>query len=171
MANKCIFLDRDGVINKDRVNYAYELENFHILDGVIEALKKLKAAGFKLVIITNQSGIAKGIYTREQMNTCHDYLQEQCGGIIDAIYYAPYHETITASLTRKPDSLMLEKGIAKFKADVANSWMLGDKERDLIPAKKLGLPTILIAEEPIDGVGDAHFKSLIEATDKLILKS
>lgn len=167
--NKCIFLDRDGVINKDRVNYAYELENFHILDGVIEALQKLKAAGYVLVIITNQSGIAKGIYTREQMNTCHNYLQEQCGGIIDAIYYAPYHESITASLTRKPDSLMFEKGIAKFNVDVEKSWMLGDKPRDLIPSKKLGIPSILVAEEPIDGVGDAHFHSLLEAVDQLIL--
>lgn len=168
--NKCIFLDRDGVINKDRVNYAYELENFHILDGVIEGLKKLKAAGYKLIIVTNQSGIAKGIYTREQMNTCHQYLQEQCGGIIDMIYYAPYHESVTASLTRKPDSLMFEKGIAKFEADIPNSWMLGDKERDLIPAKKWGLPTILIAEEPIAGVGDYHFTSLLEAVNGLILK-
>lgn len=167
--NKCIFLDRDGVINKDRVNYAYELENFHILDGVIEALHQLKDAGYKLVIITNQSGIAKGIYTREQMNTCHRYLQEQCGGIIDAIYYAPYHESVTASLTRKPDSLMLEKGIAKFKADVSKSWMLGDKERDLIPSQKLGIPSILVADTPKDGVGDAYATSLLEATEKIIL--
>jgi len=168
--NKCIFLDRDGVINKDRVNYAYELENFHILDGVIEALQKLKAAGYVLVVITNQSGIAKGIYTREQMNTCHQYLQEQCGHIIDAIYYAPYHETVTASLTRKPNSLMFEKAIAKFEVDVTKSWMLGDKERDLIPSQKLGIPSILVADEPKDGVGDAYAQSLLEATNQLILK-
>ncbi len=139
--HKCIFLDRDGVINKDFVDYAYSLDKFFILDGVEEALAALKGAGYLLVIITNQSGIAKGIYTREQMQTCHDYLQERVGGIIDAIYFSPYHPSITESLSRKPGTLMFEKAIARFDIDVRQSWMIGDKKRDLIPAIKLGLKT------------------------------
>jgi D-glycero-D-manno-heptose 1,7-bisphosphate phosphatase len=65
--NKCIFLDRDGVINVDHVDYTYRLDHFVIIDGVIEALKKFKKAGYLLVVITNQSGIAKGIYKYEDM--------------------------------------------------------------------------------------------------------
>lgn len=169
--NKCVFLDRDGVINKDYVDYAYSLDRFIILDGVLEGLKKLKEAGFKLAIITNQSGIAKGVYTREDMQICHDFLQEQCGGIIDEIQYAPYHPLVTESLTRKPDSLMFEKAISKLKTDISQSWMLGDKERDLIPAKKLGLRTILIEPElQKDSISNHQFSSLIEAVEKVILK-
>ncbi|MCR9253405.1 MAG: HAD-IIIA family hydrolase [bacterium] len=142
--NKCIFLDRDGVINKDFVDYAYSLDKFFILDGVEEGLKNLKDAGYLLVIITNQSGIAKGIYTREDMQVCHDYLQDRVGGIIDGIYYSPYHQTITESLSRKPGTLMFEKAISKFNVDVNQSWMIGDKKRDLVPAIKMGLKTIQV---------------------------
>ena len=166
---KCIFLDRDGVINKDRVNYAYTLDTFVILDGVIEALQKLKEAGYLLVIITNQSGIAKGIYTKEDVFKCHDYLQKECNNAIDDLYYAPYHPTITESLTRKPDSLMLERAIAKYKVDISQSWMLGDKERDLVPAKKLGLRTILIDSPKPSSMADAEADSLLDAVKKVIL--
>lgn len=166
---KCIFLDRDGVINKDRVNYAYTLDTFHILDGVVEALQKLKEAGYVLVIITNQSGIAKGIYNKEDVFKCHKHLQEQCGNIIDDLYYAPYHPTVTESLTRKPDSLMLEKAIAKYNVDVTQSWMLGDKERDLVPAEKLGIPTILTNPPYEMDAGDYKASSLLEAVEKVIL--
>jgi D-glycero-D-manno-heptose 1,7-bisphosphate phosphatase len=169
--NKCIFLDRDGVINKDYVDYAYSLDKFIILDGVLESLQKLKEAGFKLAIITNQSGIAKGVYTREDMQTCHDYLQEQCGGIIDEIQYAPYHPIVTESLTRKPNSLMFEKAISKLQADISQSWMLGDKERDLIPAKKLGIKSILVEPElQKNSISDYQCNSLIEAVKTVILK-
>ncbi|MGB3850581.1 MAG: HAD-IIIA family hydrolase, partial [Tunicatimonas sp.] len=86
----CIFLDRDGVINRDRVNYAYRLENFEILPRVPAALRRLKAAGYLLVVVTNQSGIAKGIYTRAQMQTCHDFMNMVTGHLVDEIYSAPH---------------------------------------------------------------------------------
>ena len=143
----CIFLDRDGVLNRDRVNYAYELENFRILPNVPAALRTLRNAGFRRVVITNQSGIAKGIYTSQHMQTCHDFLQMTTGHLIEKIYYAPYHPSVTESLTRKPDSLMLEKAIARFNADIGKSWMIGDAERDLIPAQKLGLQTIRVIRD------------------------
>ena len=92
MMNKCIFLDRDGVLNVDRVDYVYRVEDFIIPEGTIEALQKLKNAGYLLIVITNQSGIAKGIYTREDVMKCHRYLQEQCGNILDDIYFSPRSE-------------------------------------------------------------------------------
>ena len=166
-----IFLDRDGVINRDRVNYAYRLEDFVILPQVPEALYRLKQAGYLLVIITNQSGIAKGIYSREQMQTCHDYMNEITGHVIDRIYYAPYHPSVSESLTRKPGSLMFEKAIAKFNVDLARSWMIGDKERDLIPAQKLGIPGILIDAQQPKTIAETAVSSLWEAADWILGKS
>lgn len=118
--NKCIFLDRDGVINKDYVDYTYKVEDFEILPNVIEGLKKFKEAGYLLVVITNQSGIAKGVYGHEDVLACHDYFQQESGNLIDRYYYCPYHPVESESLTRKPESLMFEKAIAKFNVDISN---------------------------------------------------
>ena len=170
MSNKCVFLDRDGVLNKDYVDYSYRLSRFYILEGVPEALYQLKEAGFLLVIVTNQSGIAQGIYTRRQMEICHIFLQEACEHVIDHIYFSPYHPSVSASLARKPGTLMFEKAIAKFELDVARSWMVGDKGRDIIPAKAVGIKTIQVGEEiERENRADFKVKDLGEATE-LILK-
>lgn len=142
--NKCVFLDRDGVLNRDYVDYVFSVEKLEILPGVPEALNALKNAGYLLIVITNQSGIAKGIYTKEQMHECHELMQQAFDHQIDHFYFAPWNPVISDSLTRKPDSLMFEKAIAKFNIDTQSSWMVGDKERDLIPAKKLGIKTIQV---------------------------
>lgn len=165
--NKCVFLDRDGVINKDYVDYVFSEEKLEILSGVPEALKVLKDAGYKLVVVTNQSGIAKGVYTREQMHETHRLIQEACGHSIDHFYYAPWHPKYHESLTRKPDSLMFEKGIAKFDVDTSLSWMIGDKATDLVPAKKFGIKTIQV--DNVDSpLADFKVKNLPEAV-KVIL--
>lgn len=165
--NKCVFLDRDGVINKDYVDYVYSEEKLEILPGVPEALKALKEAGYVLVVVTNQSGIAKGVYTREQMHETHRLIQEACGHTIDQYYFAPWHPNFHESLTRKPDSLMFEKAIAKFDVDTSKSWMVGDKATDLIPAKRLGIKTIQVdnSDSPL---ADYKVKNLPEAI-KVIL--
>jgi D-glycero-D-manno-heptose 1,7-bisphosphate phosphatase len=164
--NKAILLDRDGVINKDKVDYVYKLEELFLLPGVIEALKGFHALGYKIIIITNQSGIAKGIFKLEDVNKCHDYVQEQCGNIIEKFYISPYHESKTASLTRKPGSLMYEKAIAKFDIDISQSWMAGDKARDLKPATKLGLKTALIGNDD-EYQADFHGNGLIDLYKKI----
>lgn len=74
--NKAILLDRDGVINKDKVDYVYKLDEFIVLPGVIEALKGFKEMGYKIIVITNQSGIAKGIFSIEDVNICHEHFQK-----------------------------------------------------------------------------------------------
>jgi len=170
--NKCVFLDRDGVLNKDKVDYVYKLEDHKILDRVPEALKLLKEAGYLLVIITNQSGIAKGLYTSEEVKLCYSALQEACGNIIDGLYYAPYHPNYDSEcLTRKPDSLMFEKAIAKFNVDVSVSWMVGDKARDLMPAEKLGLKTILVYEMDENVKSTYQCQDLWEATEYILSKT
>lgn len=142
--NKCIFLDRDGVINKDYVDYVYSEEKLEMLPRVAEAMAAFKNEGYLLIVITNQSGIAQKIYTKEQMHHCHRLIQDKCSNLIDHFYHAPGHPSVSESLSRKPGTLMFEKAIAKFDIDVNQSWMIGDKDRDLVPAKKLGLRTIQV---------------------------
>lgn len=167
MALPCIFLDRDGVINKDYVDYVYTPEKLELLPGVVDSIHALKQAGYVIVVITNQSGIAQGIYTREQMQVCHDIIQRQCDGLIDHFYYAPWHPKVTESLTRKPGSLMFEKAIARFNIAVETSWMIGDKERDLIPAKKLGIKTIQV-DHSDSTLADLKTKDLAEAASAIL---
>ena len=167
--SKCVFLDRDGVLNEDDPNYTFEVHKFKILPGVIEALRKLKKNDFLLVVVTNQSGIAQGLYTLSQMKNCHDYFQKECGNLIDHFYFSPYHPSVTQSLLRKPGTLMFEKAIAKFSIDVSKSWMVGDRGRDIIPARQLGMKTIQIGDE-IEEAERADFEvnSLREAADIIV---
>ena len=165
--NRCVFLDRDGVLNLDNPAYTYLVDEFKILPGVIEAVTKLKKAGFVLVVVTNQSGISKSIYTREQMEECHAYFQQSCSGMIDRFYFSPYHRTLTASLATKPGTLMFEKAIAKFSIDVSRSWMVGDRGRDILPARLLNIRTIQIGDEvEPDNLADYKTESLLEAAQK-----
>lgn len=161
---KCVFLDRDGVLNKDYVDYVYTVDKLEILPGTRDAISALKRAGYLVIVITNQSGIAKGIYTREDMHTVHQEMQRAFDHQIDDFYFAPWHPTVSESLTRKPDSLMFEKAIAKYNIDTKLSWMVGDKERDLIPAKKLGVKTIQVDNDD-SRMADYRVKSLPDALE------
>lgn len=164
---KCIFLDRDGVINKDFVDYAYTRERFIILPGVREALRILKEAGYLLIVVTNQSGIVKGVYTRDQMHDVHAYMQQELDDLIDHIYYSPWHPSFSESLSRKPGTLMFEKAIARFEIDSTKSWMVGDKKRDLIPAIKMGLKTVQV-DGHNDGMADFVEKDLLGAARRIL---
>lgn len=165
MSNKAVFLDRDGVINEDNPQYTYTVEKFHILPGVLEALARLKSADYKLIVVTNQSGIAQGLYTREDVDKCHRYFQEQCSNAIDHYYYSPYHPSVTHSLGRKPGTLLFEKAIARFDIDPSTSWMIGDRGRDIIPARQLGMRTIQIGHEiEKENRADHAVMSLLEAS-------
>ena len=145
--NKCVFLDRDGVLNVERGDYTWELDDFVIPDSVPNAIERIKEAGFQAIVVTNQAGLSKGLYDRKQMNACHDKLQQTVGDLLDKIYYSPYHPSVTESLTRKPDTLMLEKAQAKFDIDMRASWLVGDRERDIKCGKQMGLKTILISDQ------------------------
>ncbi len=169
MKNKCIFLDRDGVLNVDRVDYVYRMEEFIIPPGVGEALRALKDAGYLLIVITNQSGIAKGIYQREDVYMIHNAIQAGTGVELDDIYFCPYHEKFDShSLTRKPGSLMIEKAAAKYEVDMEASWMVGDHERDITAGTRAGLRTIRLA--PLGTETKAtHLVDDLLAASKIIL--
>lgn len=164
MGTPAIFLDRDGVLNEDDPKYTYRLSRFQVIGGVPEALYKMREAGFRLIVITNQSGIAQKIYTVRQMKLCHIKLQNACEHVIDAFYYSPYHPTVTNSLARKPGTLMFEKAIARFSIDVKQSWMVGDRGRDIIPARAMGIRTIQVGDEiEPENQGDFQVPSLWHA--------
>jgi D-glycero-D-manno-heptose 1,7-bisphosphate phosphatase len=147
LAHKIAFLDRDGVINHDPGDYTCNLQEFHLLPTVLEALRALHNAGFLLVVITNQGGIAKSRYTHADVAEIHHWLAESCreaAAPLTDIYYSPHHESTGKSLSRKPGSLMVERALARYKGDPERSWMIGDKERDLIAAEKVGVKGVLI---------------------------
>jgi D-glycero-D-manno-heptose 1,7-bisphosphate phosphatase len=168
---KCVFLDRDGVLNEDLNDYLFRLEDLVIPEGVAEALRQLKQAGFLLIVITNQAGIAKGLYQADAVYAIHDKIQEVSGVVLDDIYFSPHHEKYSGrSLSRKPDSLLLEKAIAKYNIDYQQSWMVGDRDRDMQAGKKVGLKTIQVIPENETSTGDYAAISLFEAA-KIILKN
>ncbi len=146
--NKAIFLDRDGVINSDLGHYyVYKLEDLKINVGIVESLKKLQDAGFMLIIISNQGGIAKGEYSKMDTDLFHSKLLSifsQNNVFIHEIYYCPHHSNIEKCICRKPDSQMIEKAAARFKIDLKKSFFIGDSERDIKAAKKIKLNALKI---------------------------
>ncbi len=172
MRQKCIFLDRDGVLNVDRVNYVYKLEDFIIPSGVVDGLKKLKAVNYLLIVITNQSGIAKGIYERKDVYMIHEAIQKACNGILDDLYFCPYHESFDSkSLTRKPGSLLIEKAAAKYNVDLSKSFMVGDHERDILAGKRAGVRTIRLGAMNIETIADFLAADLLAASDIIFNQS
>jgi D-glycero-D-manno-heptose 1,7-bisphosphate phosphatase len=146
--NRAVFLDRDGVINKKgRTYYVFDEEDFVFNDGVAEALSNFQSKGFLLIIITNQGGIAKGIYSVEQLEKLHNTMKTdllKSGIKITDIFYCPHHPDISSCRCRKPGVLLFQKAIEKYDIDPASSFMIGDSEIDTQAAEKMGIKGILI---------------------------
>lgn len=144
---KVVFLDRDGVINNNLLYYTYRCEDFKINNGIIEALKSLSAKGFEFIIITNQSGISKGIYTKKEVENVHGFLLNELKkhnlSVLE-IYYCTHHSDVEACLCRKPSPLLIEKAIARFQIDAKHSFFIGDQQRDVETAKAANIAAILI---------------------------
>lgn len=147
MKNKAIILDRDGVINRERNDYTFRIEDFEILPDVFKALKLLQDAGYLLVIISNQGGIGRGLFKIADTEKMHAYLLDKLKEEnihIEEIYYCVHHPETGSCLCRKPDSLNVEKALARFNIDPALSYFIGDKERDTMAGEKVGVKGILI---------------------------
>lgn len=144
---KAVFLDRDGVVNFESGRYTCNIDDFIINDGIGEAIKFLKDNDFLVIIISNQAGIAKKLYSSEDLLEMHVklcmYLKEY-GTNVDGFYFCPHHESISRCLCRKPDSLLFEKALAVYGIDPSRSFMIGDKERDIIAAGKCGIAGFII---------------------------
>ena len=172
--NKCVFLDRDGVLNREMGDYVYRPEALIIPAGVPKALQLLKDAGYKLVVVTNQAGIAQGLYTRREVLLIYGLIQDACNGALDALYFSPYHPRYDSeSLSRKPGSLMLEKATARFGIDPAQSWMVGDRQRDLEAGRRLDVRGVFIRNDQERAPADAAYvaSDLLDAAGYILGQS
>ena len=143
---KAIFLDRDGVINKERKDYVKSIDEFQILDGVPESIKMLKEKGFVVIVITNQSAINRGLVTIETLNKIHNYFQKflkENNTFIDDFYFCP-HRPDENCQCRKPNPGMLIKAVQDYNIDMNQSFMIGNSLTDVQAAQKAGCKGILL---------------------------
>ncbi len=150
--NRAVFLDRDGVINVEK-EYLHRIGDFEFLPGVPQALRLLKEAGFLLIVVTNQSGVARGYYSLEDVDRLHRHLQDQLapyGAAVDGFYVCPHHPehgagdlTINCSC-RKPLPGMIEKAVVDFQIDPARSYLVGDKLSDIEAGQAAGCRSFLV---------------------------
>lgn len=150
--DKVIFLDRDGTINEE-VNYLHKPEDLQILPGVPEAIKLLRDGGFKILVVTNQAGVARGYYSCRDVEALHEYLNQQLkksGAWIDRFYYCPHHpvhgigEYKRACHCRKPETGMFEQAGQEYDVDKEHSYMIGDKLLDVEAGNRYGVHGILV---------------------------
>jgi len=181
--NKAVFLDRDGVINED-FGYVHKIEDFYIIEEVYPALKKLIDNGYKLVVITNQSGIGMGYYTEDDFFKITDYMNKKLSenGIkIDKVYYCPHHpegkieKYAKKCDCRKPGTKMIEDAVKEFNIDLSKSYLIGDKETDIEAGKKMGLKTALVKtgqgrKYMNNSKADYIADNILDAVENFILK-
>ena len=164
--NKVIFLDRDGTINKD-LGYVYKKEDLVFTNGAIKGLKKLQDAGFKLIIITNQSGISRGYYNVKDYNNFNNYflkLLNENNIKIERVYYCPHTDEDNCEC-RKPKLKLFYDAIKEFNVDLDNSYAIGDKLRDLSICKETNVKGILLNAKDKDHI---CFDNLLEAAEYII---
>lgn len=144
---KVIFLDRDGVINKE-IGYLYKVKDFEFINGVFEACKYFQTIGYNIIIITNQSGIARGYYQEKDFHFLTEWMLSQFNNqgvnILD-VFFCP-HDPKAACKCRKPKPGMLVEACNKFDIDMEKSWLIGDKEIDIIAANKAGIGNTILVE-------------------------
>lgn len=158
--NKAIFIDRDGVINYDHDNsYVYRPDDVIINPGIPELLSYVKKKGYLIIIISNQGGIGKGIYSvedAEKTNSRIIHMLSKYKIIPEEIYYCPHHPESGKCICRKPDSLLFEKALSRFKIDASRSYFIGDRETDMEAGAKVGLKCIKVTAnqdmEPLIGL-------------------
>jgi len=142
---RAVFLDRDGVLMEDS-NYVGELERVVIIEAAYTALKRLQDAGYKLLVVTNQSGVARGFFTRQHVEIVHDHLNKQFaahGVRIDRYYVCPHHPDEQCDC-RKPSPKSLREAAQEFHLDLARCYMIGDRASDIQTGRNAGVTTILV---------------------------
>lgn len=167
--NKAVFLDRDGTLNVDR-QYLYRKEDFVFLPGVLDGLRMLQAAGFQLIIITNQSGIARGYYKLKDFQTLNKWMLQELeneGITITDTYFCPHHPEAAVRKyrkdcnCRKPKTGLFEKAAVEHQIDWAMSYSIGDKLRDCAICCSTDCKGFLLGhnedEETIKQVQSGHF--------------
>ena len=154
MSRPAIFLDRDGTLVEE-VNYLHRADDTRLFPDTASALTALKDAGYLLVVVTNQSGIGRGIYSETDMHSVHEALQNRLNGIIDGFYHCP-HLPCDGCECRKPGLKMIRDAERNLDIDVGRSWMVGDKKIDVETGHAAGMRTALV----LTGYGKSHKGSL-----------
>jgi len=148
MANRAVFVDRDGTIN---VNYGYisSPDEFKMYPNVAKGLRLLHEKGFKIIVITNQSGIARGYFSKEKLDVIHNKMKDELSQEnveVDAIYFCPHHPDEKCNC-RKPQPGLLQQAIKDFDIDIGKSFFIGDRMLDVEAGRKVGCKTVLIPED------------------------
>ncbi len=171
-----VFLDRDGVLNEDK-KYLSDPKVATLLPGVAKAIKRLNEAGMAVIVVSNQSGVARGFHTEEDIARFNAELVSQLsmeGARVDGWYYCPHlpegsvSEYAIECDCRKPRSGMLTKAAREHEIDLSRSYMVGDKERDIVAGSSVGAKTILVGDEKTGHVPTHHVSNLAQAV-KVIL--
>lgn len=167
---KIIFLDRDGTINVE-VDYLYKKEDFKFEDNADKAIKIFNDLGYKVIVVTNQSGIARGYYSEEDLKKLHEHIDEELGKIgakVNAYYYCPHHPEATIDKykvdcqCRKPNLGMFLDAKKDFNIDFENSIIVGDKVSDLESGVRLGMKTVLVETgHGLEELSKIYFKTEI----------
>ncbi len=172
--NRAVFLDRDGVINRKlpEGQYGTRWEDLEFLPGVEQAIASLKRAGFRVIVVSNQRCVAKGLLSLRDLGLIHRQMLgalAAANAAIDEVYFCP-HETHPPCDCRKPQPGMLLSAAQDHGIDLVNSWMIGDSDSDVQAGKNAGCKTarILNSGEPKNGTADLFAESLYEAVQKLL---
>lgn len=166
MKNKVVFLDRDGTINVD-FGFVHEVEKLEFTEGAITGLKKLYDAGYKLIIVTNQSGIGRSYYSENDFKIFNNYLETELkkyGIIIEKTYYCPHVSSDNCNC-RKPKLALFEKAIFEYNVDLKNSYVIGDRKRDLIISDSTPITPIMVFNSSKEYISK---KNLLEAADYIL---
>jgi D-glycero-D-manno-heptose 1,7-bisphosphate phosphatase len=158
MSAPAVFLDRDGTLIHDP-NFVRDPEQVHLLPGAARAVKRLREAGFRIIVVTNQSGVARGLIDEKALAAIHERMRERFaaeGAAFDAIYYCPYLDTDEVvveryrqdSPLRKPRAGMYLEAAREHDIDLSRSWSIGDKDRDSQAGKAAGCRTIQLVSDP-----------------------
>lgn len=172
--NRAVFLDRDGTLNAE-VGFVARPEQLRVLPGARAALQRLHAAGFRLVVVTNQSGIARGLYRETDLAAVHAHLHAELGELCAAWLHCPHHPDVTgpyggACACRKPNSGLLHQARELLGVDFAGSYLIGDSARDLLMADGLPITTIYAHSgkppgEELAKLAARDFRPTTEVTD------
>ncbi len=155
---KLALFDRDGVINADK-EYLHRIEDVEWIPGVFEIMARLKKEGYTIVVVTNQSGVARGYYSEQDVESLHQWMAEEVrkhGGEISRFYYCPHLPGAPVSAydkeceCRKPKPGMILQALREFNADAAQSFLIGDSQRDIDAAEQAGVRGILFTGGRLD---------------------
>jgi len=142
MEVKAVFLDRDGTIIKD-VHYLSKLEDVKLMPLAKEGLELMKECGYKLIVVTNQSGVGRGYFTEEFVIRTHEVINDLVGGLIDKFYFCPHRPEDNCSC-RKPNTGMIDKAVKEFNINKTKSYIVGDKETDVELGLNAGITPLLV---------------------------